>query len=406
MNAHDLQKLSDSLIVYVKLSEPIIDYTSIPSGIFLIVDFPEGHLNIPLNDPSIFSIVEATLFPSHRKTMVWDIKQLFSYIRYNKKHFSHKANIVELSLLSLFSSKGEEPTDWRSALSLFKILATDKAMRYHDKVLSCLSSFILPTLDVYPLSDKITARRILCCYHPEGAVNGRLSATTPSSKFYNPLNIPKDYRDKLATTDGSKLIQMDYKAMELVTAAVLSKDKNLLLAVDQPDPYLAVFEMVFGSYQDKEQARQRTKSIFLPLIYGVGKRKLAESLGVDELVAEGAEKALWRTFGDLRDWLASKESEACSGVVVDSIGRVRNFEKDTFKARHHCISSPATAHCLDRLCRLAELPDVNLVLCVHDAFVFGINRDSKDMLNKVKEILTMPSDFVDGAKYEVTISSF
>jgi len=76
MNAHDLQKLSDSLIVYVKLSEPIIDYTSIPSGIFLIVDFPEGHLNIPLNDPSIFSIVEATLFPSHRKTMVWDIKQL------------------------------------------------------------------------------------------------------------------------------------------------------------------------------------------------------------------------------------------------------------------------------------------------------------------------------------------
>lgn len=406
MNFQELQNLSESVVAYVRLSEPIIDYTSVPSGIFIIADYPGGQISIPLENTEICSIVELFLFPKTRRTMTWEIKQLFSYLRYNNKNFDHKPDIVELQSLSFFCSSGEKPTDWRSALTLFKSLSSSKAIKYHDEVLSHLSSYVLPKLDIYPISDKLTGRRILACYHPEGAVNGRLSATSPSSKFYNPLNMPKDYRSKLLPTCNSTLIQMDYKAMELVTAAYLSKDKNLLLAVEQEDPYLAIFQMAFGSYQDKEQARERAKDIILPLIYGSGKKKLAMALGVEESVAEGAEKAIWRTFRDLQEWLAIKESEACSGSVIDSIGRVRNFPTETFKSRHHCISSPSVGHCLDRLCRLAEDDEIKLVLNIHDAFVFEVEKNDKKILNKIKDILVAPSVFVEGAKYNISISSF
>jgi DNA polymerase I-like protein with 3'-5' exonuclease and polymerase domains len=218
--------------------------------------------------------------------------------------------------------------------------------------------------------------------------------------------MPKDYRSRLLPTNNSTLVKMDYKAMELVTAAYLSKDKKLLLAIEQEDPYLAIFEMAFGLYQDKEQARERAKAIILPLIYGSGRKKLAMALGVEEHIAEGAEKAIWRTFSDLHEWLAVRESEACSGSITDSIGRVRFFPTDVFKARHHCISSPSVGHCLDRLCRLSEDKDIRLVLNVHDEFVFEIEKNDKKIVNKIKDILLAPSVFVEGAKYNISISSF
>ncbi len=199
-----------------------------------------------------------------------------------------------------------------------------------EKILDYRESFKLRSTYIEPLLKlaKIDKKnRIYTSFLQTGTATGRLSSKNP-----NLQNIPvrselgKEIREAFIAKENYSLISLDYSQMELRLLAHFSKDEALMEAfLENKDIHLETAIKIFGQKEAKEK-RNIAKSINFGLLYGMGSRKLAETIGVTPKEAKKYIESYFQSFPTVKSYLESiVDFSKKEGFVKTLLGRKRYF---------------------------------------------------------------------------------
>ncbi len=193
------------------------------------------------------------------------------------------------------------------------------------------STYIQPLLK---LSKMDRQSRIYTSFLQTGTATGRLSSKNP-----NLQNIPvrtelgREIRGAFVAKEGYKLISLDYSQIELRLLAHFSKDPSLVEAFkENKDIHLETAVKIFGKDQAKEK-RSIAKSINFGLLYGMGSRKLADTIGTTPKEAKNYIESYFASFPTVKEYLESiVEFSKKEGYVETLLKRKRYFDYDSANA--------------------------------------------------------------------------
>jgi DNA polymerase-1 len=167
-----------------------------------------------------------------------------------------------------------------------------------------------------------------------GTATGRLSSKNP-----NLQNIPVgsdsilQIRQAFIPKEGYKLVGIDYSQIELRLLAHFSQDEALVDAFkNNLDIHYQTAVKIFGAELAKEK-RNIAKSINFGLLYGMGSKKLGDTLGIPSKEAKIYIDSYFEAFKSVKDYLKSIEDFAyTNGYVKTLLNRKRLFDFDSANA--------------------------------------------------------------------------
>jgi len=146
-------------------------------------------------------------------------------------------------------------------------------------------------------------------YDINRAETGRTASSDPAMQNI-PVRKTKEYRYCFVARPGNQIIIADYSAQEPRLTALITKDEHLTnIFKSGKDVYIEAAKEVFGKTITKGSIeRNRMKSVFLGMDYGMSKYGLAnkENISLDE-----AEELIERTmtiFPDVREWMKEHQN--------------------------------------------------------------------------------------------------
>lgn len=163
-----------------------------------------------------------------------------------------------------------------------------------------------------------------CHAHPVGGLDengkstgtrtGRLSVTDPALQ-----TLPKGriVRDAIVARPGCRILQADYKAMELRALAALAGETQMLEAFDRgEDLHDFVTGVLFGEGWGKKQ-RSITKNVQFAKCYGAGIEQLAFTAGVPKHEAQSVVDLYDSRFPNVARFM----QRTIDSIMVDAKGR-------------------------------------------------------------------------------------
>ncbi|WP_281950587.1 DNA polymerase I [Nitrosophilus kaiyonis] len=199
-----------------------------------------------------------------------------------------------------------------------------KELLEYRELFKLKSTYIEPLLK---LGKKDKKNRIYTSFIQTGTATGRLASKNP-----NLQNIPvktdvgREIRYGFIADEGNLLIGIDYSQIELRLLAHFSKDPSLVNAFyEDKDIHLETAKKLFG--EKAKEMRNVAKSINFGLIYGMGSRKLAQTLGISTKEAKNIIDNYFASFPTVKHYLQSIEIFAKNnGYVETLLGRRRYFD--------------------------------------------------------------------------------
>ncbi len=284
-----------------------------------------------------------------------------------------------------------------------KLLEYREAFKLH-------STYIEPLLELGLKNDD---NRIHTSFLQTGTATGRLSSKNP-----NLQNIPvrssagREIRSAFIARDGYKLVGIDYSQIELRLLAHFSKDPTLLNAFNNnEDIHYQTALALFGEEEAKDK-RNIAKTINFGLIYGMGARKLGETLSIPVKEAKGYIDSYFEQFSTVKNYMRSIEEKAMENDEVKTlIGRKRPFDfsnvsgmmKATYLREAVNTVFQGSASDLIKLSmnkiydKFKTNDDIKMLLQIHDELIFEIKEEEVDnilpSLQKIMEniyILEVP----------------
>jgi len=241
--------------------------------------------------------------------------------------------------------------------------------------------------------------RVHTTYLQTGAATGRLSSKDP-----NLQNIPirdeegRRIRASFTAAPGKVLISADYSQIELVVMAHLSGDTNLIQAFrDGVDIHRRTAAFIFG-IDEKEvmpEHRRVAKTINFGVIYGMSAFRLAKDLGIPNSRAQSFIEAYFSTYSGVAEFIQKtiRETET-TGYATTMFGRRRKIAAITSRnrteqqaAQRVAVNTPIQGSAADIVKRAmlavdrtlkARMPEVAMLLQVHDELVFEAPEDKAD----------------------------
>lgn len=195
----------------------------------------------------------------------------------------------------------------------------------YREIFKLFSTYIEPILKLGK-----NENRIYTTFLQTGTNTGRLSSKSP-----NLQNIPvrsemgRSIRKGFVSRDGYKLLSLDYSQIELRLLAHFSGDKVLLESFhNNADIHAETAKLLFkDSNKDFSLLRSIAKSINFGLIYGMGARKLSQTLNITQTEAKQYIEDYFATFPSVKQFLESqKDSILKNGYSTTLLGRKRYFD--------------------------------------------------------------------------------
>ena len=205
-----------------------------------------------------------------------------------------------------------------------------KILEYRE-IYKLRSTYIEPLLK---LAKRSPDSRVHTSFLQTGTATGRLSSKNP-----NLQNIPvkseigRRIREGFVAREGFRLIGIDYSQIELRLLAHFSQDEALLGAFREgKDIHAETAAKIFGEAQ-AQQMRRIAKSINFGLLYGMGSRKLAQTIHVSQSEAKSFIEKYFASFPTVREYLESIKAFAKEhGYVETLLGRRRYFDYESANA--------------------------------------------------------------------------
>ena len=263
------------------------------------------------------------------------------------------------------------------------------------------STYIEPLLEL-GLKDK--DNRIFTSFLQTGTTTGRLSSKSP-----NLQNIPTfgangvEIRKAFIAKKGYKLVGVDYSQIELRLLAHFSKDEALVEAFKNDlDIHLQTAIKIFGEEEAKNK-RSIAKSINFGLLYGMGAKKLGDTLGISQKEAKFYIDSYFNAFKSVKDYLKSVEDKALeNGYVKTLLNRKRFFDfqgaSPLLRASYlrEAVNTQFQGSAAD-LIKLAMIKieqkyehdeNINMLLQIHDELIFEIKEEFIEEITKnIKNIM-------------------
>lgn len=262
------------------------------------------------------------------------------------------------------------------------------------------NTYTTPLLRLKDKDDKIHTTFI-----QTGTATGRLSSHSPNLQNI-PVRSPKGLLIRKGFIASSKeycLLGVDYSQIELRLLAHFSQDKDLMEAfLKGRDIHLETSKALFGGDLAKEK-RSIAKSINFGLVYGMGSKKLSETLNIPLNEAKSYMEAYFKRFPSIKDYLnRMKEEILKTSKAFTLLGRYRVFDftgvNDYVKSNYlregvNAIFQGSASDLLKLgMLKVSERfknnPSVRLLLQVHDELIFEIEeKNAPELQQEIQRIL-------------------
>ena len=264
----------------------------------------------------------------------------------------------------------------------------------HREIAKLLSTYV----DALPkLTDE--NNRLHTHFDSFGTATGRLSSQNP-----NLQNIPKktemgrEVRKAFVADNGCKLVDFDYSQIDLRSAAILSKDKNLVeIFQSGGDAHTLAAMKVFGVKKEDvtPEMRRKIKVINFGVLYGMGINALRQNLGGTREEAQKFYEEYFKNFSGLKNYIEeTKKSARENGWTETLFGRRRYFPEINSsagflqkEAERMAVNMPIQGTSADFI-KLAMVKiekaleenglkdEVFMLLQIHDELLFEVKNDA------------------------------
>ncbi|WP_457564956.1 DNA polymerase I [Caminibacter sp.] len=259
-----------------------------------------------------------------------------------------------------------------------------KLLEYR-KLDKLLSTYVIP-LKEYAKKDK--EHKIYTNFLQTGTATGRLSSKNP-----NLQNIPTSTEINIrnAFVTDRLFVSLDYSQIELRLLAHFSEDENLINAfLNDEDIHQKTADLIGVS-------RSVAKSINFGLIYGMGPKKLSETINVSTKEAKEFIEKYFASFPTVKNFIEKTKLEARkNGYVETLLKRRRFFNFASANARtiamyeREAVNTIFQGSAADIIKKAmidikSKFSKAKMVLQIHDELIFEIE-DEKEAIN-YKEIM-------------------
>ncbi len=236
-----------------------------------------------------------------------------------------------------------------------------------------------------------------------GTATGRLSSRNPNLQS---IPVRSDLgreirRGFVKRSSQNVLLSVDYSQIELRLLAHFSEDQTMIEAfLQDSDIHLKTAQILFG--EDAQKNRNIAKSINFGLIYGMGARKLSQTLKIAQKDAKEYIQSYFASFPTVQSFLKAQEELILqNGFASTLLGHRRYFNFDSandfMRANflREGINSIFQGSAAD-LIKLAMVKiyerfkntQVKLLLQVHDELIFELPRDiAQNVSLEIEEIM-------------------
>ncbi|GAA8983291.1 DNA polymerase I [Helicobacter pylori] len=360
------------------------------------------------------------------------------YFKRLEQEFKHELHVLERQILDLIGAdfnlnspkqlseilyeKLELPknksrsTDEKSLLKILDKHPSIALILEYRELNKLFNTYTTPLLRLKDKDDKIHTTFI-----QTGTATGRLSSHSPNLQNI-PVRSPKGLLIRKGFISSSKeycLLGVDYSQIELRLLAHFSQDKDLMDAfLKGRDIHLETSKALFGEDLAKEK-RSIAKSINFGLVYGMGSKKLSETLNIPLNEAKSYIEAYFKRFPSIKDYLnRMKEEILKTSKAFTLLGRYRVFDftgaNDYIKGNYlregvNAIFQGSASDLLKLgMLKVSERfknnPSVRLLLQVHDELIFEI--EEKNALELQQEIQRILNDEVYPLRVPLETSAF
>ncbi|GAA8570716.1 DNA polymerase I [Helicobacter pylori] len=307
-------------------------------------------------------------------------------------------------------------TDEKSLLKILDKHPSIALILEYRELNKLFNTYTIPLLRLKDKDDKIHTTFI-----QTGTATGRLSSHSPNLQNI-PVRSPKGLLIRKGFISSSKeycLLGVDYSQIELRLLAHFSQDKDLMDAfLKGRDIHLETSKALFGEDLAKEK-RFIAKSINFGLVYGMGSKKLSETLNIPLNEAKSYIEAYFKRFPSIKDYLnRMKEEILKTSKAFTLLGRYRVFDftgaNDYIKGNYlregvNAIFQGSASDLLKLgMLKVSERfknnPSVRLLLQVHDELIFEI--EEKNALELQQEIQRILNDEVYPLRVPLETSAF
>ncbi len=307
-------------------------------------------------------------------------------------------------------------TDEKSLLKILDKHPSIALILEYRELSKLFNTYTTPLLRLKDKDDKIHTTFI-----QTGTATGRLSSHSPNLQNI-PVRSPKGLLIRKGFIASSKeycLLGVDYSQIELRLLAHFSQDKDLMDAfLKGRDIHLETSKALFGGDLAKEK-RSIAKSINFGLVYGMGSKKLSETLNIPLNEAKSYIEAYFKRFPSIKDYLnRMKEEILKTSKAFTLLGRYRVFDfagvNDYVKGNYlregvNAIFQGSASDLLKLgMLKVSERfknnPSVRLLLQVHDELIFEI--EEKNALELQQEIQRILNDEVYPLRVPLETSAF
>ena len=266
----------------------------------------------------------------------------------------------------------------------------------YREVYKLFSTYIEPLLR---LSKEDENGRIHTSFVQTGTATGRLSSKNP-----NLQNIPTrtklgaEVRKAFVASEGKKLIGIDYSQIELRLLAHFSEDEILLDAFrSAKDIHRQTAVALFGEDMADEK-RSVAKTVNFGLLYGMGQKKLSQTLDISTKEAKEIIEKYFESFPSVKSYFRGIVDGAKEvGYVQTLLGRRRYFDfanaKPMFKAAYERESvntlfqgsaSDLIKLSMNRIHNIIieENLEAKMLLQIHDELIFEVSEDKAIILGE------------------------
>jgi DNA polymerase-1 len=272
----------------------------------------------------------------------------------------------------------------------------------YREVYKLYSTYIEPLIK---LSRENKDGRVHTSFVQTGTATGRLSSKNP-----NLQNIPArselglKIREAFVAPEGKKLIGIDYSQIELRLLAHFSQDKVLVDAFRaDKDIHLQTAIALFGE-EEAPNKRAIAKTVNFGLLYGMGQKKLSDTLGISTKEAKEIIEKYFESFPTVKQYFRSiVDSSKENGYVETLLKRRRYFDYENaspmFRAAYDRESvnsvfqgsaSDLIKLSMNEIAKVIKEEKLNakMLLQIHDELIFEVDADEAQMLGtKFQEIM-------------------
>ncbi|GAA8096554.1 DNA polymerase I [Helicobacter pylori] len=291
-------------------------------------------------------------------------------------------------------------TDEKSLLKILDKHPSIALILEYRELNKLFNTYTTPLLRLKDKDDKIHTTFI-----QTGTATGRLSSHSPNLQNI-PVRSPKGLLIRKGFIASSKeycLLGVDYSQIELRLLAHFSQDKDLMEAfLKGRDIHLETSKALFGGDLAKEK-RSIAKSINFGLVYGMGSKKLSETLNIPLSEAKSYIEAYFKRFPSIKDYLNGMREEILkTSKAFTLLGRYRVFDfngvNDYVKGNYlregvNAIFQGSASDLLKLgMLKVSERfknnPSVRLLLQVHDELIFEIEeKNAPELQQEIQRIL-------------------